>query len=89
MTRTLPGDTVEIRNGQVIVNDWPLDEEYLSAHTSGQFGPVTVPLNYLLVLGDNRDSSFDSRAWGMVPLENVKGRAVFRYYPISRMGLLP
>jgi len=77
----LPGDTVEIAKGQVLVNGEPLDEKYLVETTGGQFGPVTVPPDCLFVMGDNRNSSFDSRSWGMVPLENVKGRALFRYYP--------
>lgn len=85
----LPEDTVEINNGVVLVNGEPLNEKYLSIPTGGQFGPVTVPKDCLFVMGDNRNSSFDSRSWGMVPLANVKGRALFRYYPFSRLSTLP
>jgi signal peptidase I len=84
----LPGETVEIRGGQVYVDGTPLDEPYLTQETRGRFGPVTVPPLHVFVLGDNRSFSNDSRAFGVVPIENVLGRAWFSYWPIEDLGTL-
>lgn len=86
-----PGDTVEVkRNDKVYVNGLPLDEPYLSAPPLYDFGPVTVPEGKLLVLGDNRNGSEDSHKWPdpFFPIENVKGKAFVRYWPLNRIGTL-
>ena len=84
----LPGDVIEIHDGQVFVNGQPLDEPYLPTTTSGSYGPTTVsPLN-IFVLGDNRNFSNDSRSFGTVPLKNVVGRAWFSYWPIDQIGFV-
>lgn len=82
----LPGDTVEVRNGQVIVDGEVLQEDYIKAPPNYQWGPETVPAESYLVLGDNRNSSYDSHAWGYVPRENIIGRAVVRFWPPDRLG---
>ncbi len=82
----LPGDTVEITGGTVFVNGDPLDENYIKAEPDYIWGPETVPSDQYLVLGDNRNSSYDSHAWGFVPRENIIGRAVVRFWPPSRVG---
>lgn len=84
----LPGDTVEIHDGQVYVNGNPLDEPYLVQETRGHWGPVIVSPLHVFVLGDNRNSSNDSRAFGAVPIENIMGRAWFSYWPIKDVGAL-
>jgi len=84
----LPGETVEIRGGQVYVDGTPLDEPYLTQETRGRFGPVTVPPLHVFVLGDNRSFSNDSRAFGVVSIENVLGRAWFSYWPLEDLGTL-
>ncbi|MGE5278251.1 MAG: signal peptidase I [Acidobacteriota bacterium] len=84
----LPGDVVEIRDKVVYVNHAPLaepevthaDRNVYAAGRRDQFGPIRVPEGQVFALGDNRDSSNDSRFWGTVPLSNVKGRALFVYW---------
>jgi signal peptidase I len=76
----LPGDMVHIADGKVTVNGVILTEPYLRVSTN-QGGDWTVPEGHLFVLGDNRNGSSDSRAWGMVPLGNVIGKAEVIYWP--------
>ena len=76
----LPGDQVHIANGQVTVNGQVLIEPYLTV-TTNRGGDWTVPEGALFVMGDNRNNSSDSRAWGFVPMENVIGRAELIYWP--------
>ena len=84
----LPGETVEVRNGQVWINGAPLREKYIEAPPNYQWGPVVVPANSYLVLGDNRNNSYDSHYWGFVPRHDIIGKAVFRFYPFNRVGEL-
>jgi len=87
----IPGDTVQIINKKVFVNGKPIDEPSgaqwvedrilpQSAQSRDNFGTITVPENSLFVMGDNRDQSYDSRFWGFVPIENVKGNALIIYW---------
>lgn len=84
----VPGDVVEVRDGSVFVNGTRLDEAYLEVRTLGRFGPVTVPVDHVFVLGDNRNLSKDSRhpLVGFVPESLIVGRAVWRYWPITKFG---
>jgi signal peptidase I len=94
----LPGEKVELRNDKVYINNKPLQEDnYIKKRTSinvcnsGQqvaflAKPQTIPPNSYLVLGDNRDSSYDSRCWGVVPQQNIIGRAVLRFWPLNHVG---
>jgi signal peptidase I len=84
----LPGDRVEIRSGQVSINGELLDEPYISGPTYGDYGPVDVPPLHVLVLGDNRGFSNDSRAFGPLPLDSVTGRAWLSYWPPDQWGLV-
>jgi signal peptidase I len=84
----LPGDTVEIHNGQVFVNNQPLAEPYIMDSTSGFYGPTTIPPLHIFVLGDNRDSSNDSRSFGTISLRDVVGRAWFSYWPLDQVGFV-
>ena len=88
----LPGDKVEIRDGLVYVNNEKIDENYLSPDTYTRSNPeredfssLIVPDNCLYVLGDNRTISEDSRYIGPIPIENVKGHALFRVYPFDQL----
>ena len=76
----LPGDTVDIHNGQVRVNEQLLDEAYIAAAPQ-YVGTWHVPENQIFVLGDNRNNSSDSHVWGAVPMENLIGKAVVVYWP--------
>ena len=92
----LPGETIQLRNKKVFVNDQPLNEPYvhfleppraanaLSEVTSldvrENFGPVTVPADHYFAMGDNRDNSADSRYWGFLPRDYVKGKALIIYW---------
>jgi signal peptidase I len=89
----LPGETVQGLNNRVLICRAPrvachvLHEPYASGVTS-DFGPITVPRDSYLMLGDNRQSSEDSRTWGPLPRRNIIGAAVMRYWPLGRFGIL-
>ena len=82
----VPGDVLEIRNGQVIRNGEPIEEPYVTNHSSRSQSEIEIPQGRYYVLGDNRRGSNDSRDWGLVPDEDVIGRAWLRYWPPGRMG---
>jgi len=83
----LPGDQVHIAGGRVSINGVLLNEPYIKVSTN-QGGDYTVPEGSLFVLGDNRNGSSDSRAWGMVPLGNVIGKAEVVYWPPTHWAQL-
>ena len=86
----MPGDRVEVRDGDVIVNDHTLVEDYVPQEYRDQseMRATTVGPDEYFVLGDHRSSSNDSRTWGMVPRRYIYGKAVFIYWPLEKMGLL-
>ncbi|MCK5540430.1 MAG: signal peptidase I [Deltaproteobacteria bacterium] len=89
-----PGDTVEIRQKKIYINGKLWDDPYGVYRDSGvtglvprdNFGPVVVPPEHVLVMGDNRDRSFDSRFWGFVPFDQLKGKALILYWSWNRLS---
>ncbi|HVO12299.1 MAG TPA: signal peptidase I [Vicinamibacteria bacterium] len=96
----LPGETVEVRNKTVLVDGQPLvepyahfiepplrpDEESRAGSAGDNWGPQVVPAGHLFVMGDNRDNSRDSRFWGFLPRDQVKGRALLVYWSYEASG---
>jgi signal peptidase I len=84
----LPGDRIEIRERTVSVNGMLLNEPYIQADPTYS-GEWTVPEDEFFVLGDNRNSSSDSHSWGFLPEENIIGKALVVYWPISDWEEVP
>ena len=92
----LPGETLELRQKRIYINGKPLDEPYVhfldapqrtselaevtSSDVRENYGPVTVPPDQYFMMGDNRDNSADSRYWGFMPRDYVKGKALLIYW---------
>ena len=90
-----PGDMVEVRDGKLYISDKLLDTRsffltnvYFNDCNGKDYRKETVPEGQYYVFGDNSDVSLDSRAWGGVPVDNVIGKAVFRFWPLRRVGLI-
>lgn len=82
------GDTVELRLGRLYVNGNLIPEPYVQFPGLYDMKPVQVPKGYVFVLGDHRTNSEDSRVFGPVPLELIKGKALWIIWPPKKMGVL-
>jgi len=93
----LPGEQITIRNKKIYINDVPLhDQNYTQRMDPGMiageitprdnFGPITVPQDSYFVMGDNRDQSLDSRFWGFVKIDKIKGKAFLSYMSLNGHG---
>jgi signal peptidase I len=84
------GDEIQVEDGVLFVNGEAQNESYLNQELPfrGSYGPTEVPEGHIFVMGDNRGNSADSRVFGPLPLENVKGEAFVRFWPISKIGSL-
>ena len=86
----LPGDTVDVKSGNLYVNDKLVVEDYISSMTNDfsitNLGITKVPNNTYFVMGDNRYVSFDSRYFGVVKEKEVIGTIIFRIFPFNKLG---
>ena len=94
----LPGERLEVRDKTIYIDDAPLDEPYLPSHMTslapGAFavdgrdnhGPIAIPEGHYFVMGDSRDNSEDSRFWGVLPHDHIKGKAVVVYWSYDAGG---
>ncbi|MBF0547959.1 MAG: signal peptidase I [Candidatus Riflebacteria bacterium] len=82
------GDIVEIKDGYLFRNGRKIQEKFVKEYVFGSYGPVKVPDGKFCVMGDNRNNSHDSRAWGLLNFECVKGRAEIVFWPPSSAGLI-
>ena len=84
----LPGEWVQVTTDYVYINGEPLEEPYIKGENHPVYPRTQVPENSYFVMGDNRSHSTDSRVWGMVPRENITGRAWLVYWPLSDWHLI-
>jgi len=94
----LPGERLEVRDKRIYIDDIPLEEPYLPIHMTNlapgaysvngrdNHGPIAIPEGHYFVMGDNRDNSEDSRFWGVLPHDHIKGKAVVVYWSYDAMG---
>jgi len=84
----LPGDTISVHQGTVFVNGIALEEPYIYAAPQYD-GEWVVEEGHYFVLGDNRNNSSDSQNWGSLEAEDIIGKAVVIYWPITDLGIIP
>ncbi len=84
----LPGEVVEIKEGQVFINQQRLDEPYIQHPGQYTMAPTPIPSDHYFVLGDNRSNSSDSHNWGTLPRDRIVGKAWLSYWPPSLWGIV-
>ena len=84
----LPGETIEVRGGEVHIDRKRLEEPWTINLGGGDYGPMTIPPLHIFVLGDNRGASNDSRGFGPVLIEHTVGHAWFSYWPLEDIGFV-
>ena len=84
----LPGEKLEVVDGEIYINDQPLKEVHKMEEGFSNFGPVTIPSDSYFMMGDNRPNSADSRYWGYLPKKNMIGPAFLKIWPIWHLSFL-
>lgn len=84
----LPGDRVMVIRGDVFINGQRIQEDYLLAEPRGDMEELIVPQGTIFVMGDNRNDSSDSRVWGPLSIDEIIGKAIFRYWPLDGIGTI-
>jgi signal peptidase I len=88
----VPGDRIEVKSGKVYINGKVISEKYLDEAPNYNWSSTAltpdgiIPKGHYLVLGDNRNNSYDSHYWGFVPKDKIVGKAVVRFWPLDRAG---
>lgn len=85
----LPGDTVEVKMSAVYVNGAKLYEPYIKEPPTYTLNQKKIPDGQYFVLGDNRNSAYDSYEWGTLPRQNIIGKAWLIVWPLDKWGLVP
>lgn len=85
----LPGETLDIKQGQIFINEQPLDELYIRNPGHYSMPPTPIPPDQYFVLGDNRNNSSDSHNWGTLPIGEIIGKAWLSYWPPPLWGVVP
>ena len=85
----LPGETVEIKRGQVYIDGQELDELYIATPSQYSLAPTLIPAEQYFVLGDNRNNSSDSHNWGTLSGDKIVGKAWLSYWPPDLWGIVP
>jgi signal peptidase I len=83
-----PGQTVRVAKGKVYINNKSLSEDYIAEPPAYELVSAPIPEKEFFVMGDNRNDSNDSHVWGFLPKQNIIGRAVFRFWPLDRIGFV-
>jgi len=84
----LPGETIEVRSGEVYIEGEQIEEPWTVRLGGGNYGPKTIPPLHIFVMGDNRGASNDSRNFGPVHVDHVVGHAWFSYWPLDYVGFV-
>ena len=85
----LPGELLEVKQGQVFINQLRLDEPYIVNPGRYSQPPTPIPEDQYYVLGDNRNNSNDSHNWGTLPRQKIVGKAWLTYWPPELWGVIP